>query len=66
MYWYRLHIFVGYQENTKLRNICHLAAFSLYMYVVTDKTGGQKMINNSEFHVLLLTNKNVKSVPVYG
>ena len=47
----------------KLRIICHLHLF--YLYVVTDKKGSQ-MTNNSEFHVLLLTNSDVKSVPEYG
>ena len=37
--------------------------FCRYLHV---KRKSIEMTNNFEFHVLLLTNKNVKSVPVYG
>ena len=37
----------------KVTIICHLAIFINYLYVVTDRKGGQ-MTNNSDFYILLL------------
>ena len=48
---YKFHILKDSQENIKVTNICHLAAF--YLYVVTDRKGSQ-MTNNCDFYILLL------------
>ena len=44
----------------------YLSFGHLFSYMLSLMKKANQMTNNSEFHVLLLTNKNVKSVPVYG
>ena len=44
---------------------CHGQVRISSIFVITDQKGGQ-MMNNSEIHVLLLINSNVKSVMIYG